>query len=119
MGGIVFIININHGWQMALIAGLKQWVYTFLFGGLIIKLLEYVLEWNKNLKYQVMFSVFLISALTSALVYLVHSFKGTPEPFYSTVPTIVLSPPGFMILAFKFKENDKKFMNQPKQDKAS
>lgn len=54
-------------------------------------------------------SVILISTITSCLVYLLHSIKGTPEPFYSTIPTIILAPPGFASLAWKF---EKKTSNQ-------
>ena len=102
MGGIVFMINIDHGWKLALTAGLKQWFYTFFLGGLIIRLLEYTLTMTKNYRYNMVFSVLLISALTSFLVYGVHSLKGTPEPFYSTIPTILMAPPGFAGLAIKF-----------------
>ena len=109
MGGIVFFINLKHGWLLATVAGSKQWIYTFFFGGVIIKLLEHTLVWSRKYKYNVFLSVILISALTSCLVYLLHSFKGTPEPFYSTIPTIILAPPGFASLACRF---EKKFSNQ-------
>ena len=33
--------------------------------------------------------------------YLVHSLKGTPEPFLSTLPTMVIAPPAFVWLAWK------------------
>ena len=104
MGGIVFFINLDHGWTASTIAGLKQWIYTFLFGGAIIRLLEYTIDKTKNIQCNILISVFLISALTSALIYAVHSLKGTPEPFLSTVPTLLMAPPGFFVLALKFKK---------------
>ena len=104
MGSIVFFINLGHGWKLSALAGAKQWVYTFFFGGMIIKLLELALEKTKSAKHSTVISVMLIAVLTSFLVYLVHSIKGTPEPFYSTLPTIVLSPPGFLYIAGKVKK---------------
>jgi hypothetical protein len=35
------------------------------------------------------------SSMAVGFTYLVHSLKGTPEPFLSTLPTILLAPPGF------------------------
>ena len=104
MGGIVFFINLDHGWKLSTLAGAKQWIYTFFFGGMIIKLLEVALDKTKSYKYSSTISVLLISAITSILVYLVHSIKGTPEPFYSTLPTVILSPPGFLYIASKVKK---------------
>ena len=104
MGGIVCFINLNHGWKLSTLAGAKQWVYTFFFGGMIIKLLEVTLGKTKSFKYPTAISVVLISVITSLLVYLVHSIKGTPEPFYSTLPTVILSPPGFLYIASKVKK---------------
>jgi len=104
MGGIVFIINLEHGWQLSAIAGLKQWMYTFLFGGVIIRLLEYLLSITKSWKRNRLFSVAIISTFTSLLVFFVHSLKGTPEPLLSTIPTILMSPPGFLYLATKFEK---------------
>ncbi len=48
-----------------------------------------------------MVSVATVSTLTIILVYAVHSLKGTPRPFESTLPTIILAPPGFFFLAWK------------------
>ena len=101
---IVFFINLQHGWKLSVIAGLKQWIYTFFFGGIIIKLLEIMLVKTKHHHYSTPISVISISILTSLLVFIVHSFRGTPEPFYSTLPTIIMSPPGFIFLANKFKK---------------
>lgn len=104
MGGIVFFINLDHGWKLSTLAGAKQWVYTFFFGGMIIKLFEVALDKTQTLKYSTAISVMFIAVLTSLLVFLVHSIKGTPEPFYSTLPTIILSPPGFLYIASKIKK---------------
>ncbi|MCK5279223.1 MAG: hypothetical protein KAK04_11800 [Cyclobacteriaceae bacterium] len=108
MGGIVFIINLEHGWFLSTTAGLKQGLYTFFFGGIIIKLLEHLLLQIKNPYMAISLSVSVISVFTSLLVFLVHSLKGTPEPFLSTVPTILMAPPGFLVLAIKFRREQHK-----------
>ena len=59
---------------------------------------------TRNIHFHILLSVALISSLTSVLIYAVHSLKGTPEPFLSTVPTLLMAPPGFFVLALKFKK---------------
>jgi len=104
MGTIVFFINLNHGWLLATTAGIKQGLYTFLFGGIIVKLLEYSLVKTRKKSYSIIVSVAFVSLITTFLVFLVHSLKGTPEPIQSTAATIILGPPGFLYLSFKFKK---------------
>jgi hypothetical protein len=101
MGLIVGFVNTGFGWWPALTAAMKQAAYTFFFGGLIIRLL-YFLALKIDSKWPALiWSVVLVSTLTIILVYLVHSLKGTPRPFESTLPTIILAPPGFFYLAWK------------------
>jgi len=104
MGAIVFFINLEHGWQASTVAGIKQWAYTFLFGGVIIKLLEKLLEKFENKLVGLLISVSVISAITIILVLSIHNLKGTPEPFLSTIPTIIMAPPGFLVLALRFQK---------------
>lgn len=108
MGGLVFFINLEHGWILSTVAGLKQGFYTFFFGGIIVKLLEYLLLQIKNPYLSVPLSVVAISLLTILLVFIVHSTKGTPEPFLSTIPTIIMAPPGFVFLALRFNRAERK-----------
>ena len=89
MGSIVFWINHDHGYDEALIAGLKQLSYTFFFGGLFIKMAENIAVTRKNRAWGVFIGGLLPMVLTAILTYTVHSMKGTPEPFNSTIPTIV------------------------------
>lgn len=101
MGLVVGIINSDHGIWPALTAAVKQAAYTFLFGGILIKLLYFlVMRINSKLP-AIIISTLAISALTIALVYLIHSMKGTPKPFASTIPTIFMAPPGFFALAWR------------------
>lgn len=99
MGLIVGLINADHGLIPAIIAASKQAAYTFIFGGILIRMLEYLLFSIRNRLLAVIFSVLIISSLTVVMVYAVHSLKGTPKPFLSTLPTVILAPPGFAALA--------------------
>jgi hypothetical protein len=101
MGIIVGFINMKHGAWPATTAALKQAAYTFLFGGIIIRLLYYIVLSVPGKNISLILSVFIASTVTISLVYLVHSLKGTPLPVESTLPTVFLAPPGFFFLAWR------------------
>ena len=107
MGGIVFYINVDHGWWPASTAALKQAAYTFFLGGAIIRLLEFMLQKTEGTAIGVILSILTVTVVTSMLVYILHSMKGTPEPFLSTVPTLIMAPGGFTVLAIKFKKDQR------------
>jgi hypothetical protein len=99
MGSVVFYINSDHGPFLATIAALKQAFYTFFIGGLILKVLEIIVVEIPNKTFAYICAVIAATLLTVGLVYIVHSLKGTPKPFESTIPTIILAPPGFIYVA--------------------
>jgi uncharacterized membrane protein len=101
MGVIVGYINRKFGAWPATTASLKQAAYTFLFGGILTKLL-YIIQGKIPGKFKsIIFSALIVTCITVALVYLVHSMKGTPMPFESTMPTAMLAPFGFGFLAWR------------------
>ena len=101
MGAIVWVINMGYGWWPATTAALKQAAYTFIFGGILIKILDTTVLKIKNRYLAIVTSTLLVSSITIVLVYIVHNLKGTPMPFESTLPTIIMAPPGFMALAIR------------------
>lgn len=101
MGGIVWFINMGFGWWPATTAALKQFAYTFLLGGILIRILDTIATKINNRYAAITVAALSVSAFTIILVYLVHSMKGTPRPFESTLPTIIMAPPGFLALAIR------------------
>ncbi|MEE4257387.1 MAG: hypothetical protein V2I47_10135 [Bacteroidales bacterium] len=101
MGGIVWFINMSFGWWPATTAALKQAAYTFIFGGVLIKILDTITTRIHNRYLAIIVATIIVSAVTIMLVYGVHSMKGTPRPFESTLPTIIMAPPGFLALAIR------------------
>jgi hypothetical protein len=85
---------------------MKQATYTFFVGGLILKILEMIVTGihHKTLAY--FCAVIAATIMTVGLVYLVHSLKGTPKPFESTIPTMILAPMGYIYVA-RLKRNNK------------
>lgn len=105
MGSVVGYINSDHGATLATIAAMKQAIYTFFVGGIIIKILDIIVNSIKNKTIAYFTAIISASILTIGMVYIVHSMKGTPKPFESTIPTIILAPPGYVYLA-KLKRNN-------------
>lgn len=101
---IVFAINLNTSWQLATTAALKQGLYTFFAGGFMMRLVENLsIKWeSKLLSYLV--SVGIATLIAVSLTYGLHSLKGTPKPLLSTIPTIILGPPGFFWWAYKKRQ---------------
>jgi len=101
MGGIVWQINIDHGFWPATFAALKQFAYTLFLGGTLIRMLELIVMKIKKPVAALFVAVTFTSILTIALVFMVHNLRGTPKPFESTIPTILTAPFGFLILAYR------------------
>ena len=101
LAGIVFAINFDQGWQLAATAAIKQGIYTFFAGGFMMRLVENLsIKWDdKYVSYVV--SVLIATIIAVSLTYGLHSLKGTPKPLLSTIPTIILGPPGFFWWAYK------------------
>lgn len=100
MGMVVYLVNINHGHEhfWSLVAALKQGTYTFFFGGFVTKACENLATQIKRTSLALFLAVFLPSLFAIAATLTVHHIKGTPEPLYSTLPTIIFAPPSFLII---------------------
>ena len=101
LGCIVFWLNRSHGAAQAGTAALKQATYTFFVAGFIVKNNERLaLKWQAP-AVSMLLAATVSSCLAVGLTFLVHSLKGTPEPILSTLPTALMGPPGFFVLAWR------------------
>jgi hypothetical protein len=101
MGIVIFCINYFETYNLtgSITASLKQGVYTFLFGGSIMKLCETIALKINNYYLAVMLAMVVPSAISLLLTYGVHSLKGTPLPLESTIPTAIFVIPSTLIWA--------------------
>jgi hypothetical protein len=107
MGVIVGYINRKFGVWPASIAAIKQAAYTFIFGGMLTRLLYFIQGMIRGKYISIFLSAIIVTVITVTLVYLVHSVRGTPMPLESTIPTAVLAPFGFSFLAYRKKKISK------------
>lgn len=101
MGIVVGYINADHGWVLAATAGLKQAAYTFLFGGVIIRMCKTLAVKGENGIKARFLAAFIPSAVTIIAIFFVHNLRGTPKPLESTIPTMILAPSGFTVMALR------------------
>lgn len=89
MAIVVFIINYRATGETtgALTAAAKQGVYTFFFGGFIMKLCEFFATRIKLKYIAITIATLIPSIIALLLTFGVHSLKGTPRPVESTIPT--------------------------------
>lgn len=113
LGIIVFFINFDHGLRPALTASSKQAAYTLLAGGFLTRLAENIASSLKKNWMALFAATFVPSVIAVILTYGVHSIKGTPEPFNSTVPTIVMAPFGFLWWAARKRKQRKSLSLSP------
>jgi fructose-specific phosphotransferase system IIC component len=96
MATIVFFINVDHGIVPGMTAALKQGLYTFLAGGIMMRICENIAAYFSNDVVALFLAVLVPGIIAVSLTYLLHSLKGTPEPLNSTIPTMFLAPMGFL-----------------------
>ncbi len=101
LGIVVYAINFSHGALAALPAALKQATYTFLVSGIIVRLCENLINRIRPMIVAWPLAILVPSAVAVGLTYLMHSLKGTPEPLYSTLPTLLIAPPAFAVWAWR------------------
>ena len=99
LGGIVFTLNRSHGTASAATAALKQATYTFFVAGFIVKNNERLARKLAAPVPSILLATTVSTCLAVGLTFLVHSLKGTPEPVLSTLPTALIGPPSFAMLA--------------------
>ena len=81
LGMYLLAYEITKKQNAAFIAASKQAVYTFLAGGLLTRCSENLALRFKDGLISRLTSALIPSTLTVGATYLIHSLKGTPEPF--------------------------------------
>lgn len=108
MGGMVYWVNADYGFWQAIPAALKQAGYTAIAGGFLTRICERMTRKFDGIPISLFLGMFVPSAIAVTLTYGVHMLKGTPEPFNSTIPTMVLAPLSFLYWSWRVKRRQEK-----------
>jgi predicted PurR-regulated permease PerM len=101
LGVTVFVINYPHGVPMALVAAVKQAIYTFFAAGFITRNSERLAVKLNNRWLSLLLSIIVSTCIAVGLTYLVHSLRGTAQPLQSTIPTMITAPLAFIIVGWQ------------------
>ena len=111
MGIVVFFINYSATVEItgAFTAAIKQGIYTFFFGGSIMKICEIIAVRISAKKLALFLATLIPSFISLALTFGLHSLKGTPRPIESTIPTAIFVIPSTAVWGYLKREKlDKK-----------
>jgi hypothetical protein len=98
---IVAWINVEHGYLPASTAALKQAFFAFFAVGLILRLCQWLASRPVAPALAVLMALLIPLLITTSALYGLHSFKGTPEPFYSTLTGALLGLSGFVLVTWR------------------
>jgi len=104
LGTMVYWINADFGWQLAGTAALKQGIYTWFFGGAIVKLCETISTRGERKWLNIIKGAATASLIAITAILIVHHFKGTPRPFYSSLPVMILAPLSFIAIGYRARK---------------
>ncbi len=108
MGGVVYWVNADYGFWQAIPAALKQATYTAIAGGFLTRICERMTRRFDGVTISLILGMMVPSTIAVILTYGVHMLKGTPEPFNSTIPTMVLAPISFLYWSWRVKRRQEK-----------
>jgi hypothetical protein len=108
-GCIAFYVNIDAGFEAALVPATKQFLYGLLVGGSLVHLSQHVSVAIANKTWAVLLGAIIPAVITTVLITAIHLFKGTPNPTETILFTASPTPFGFFIVAlFNRNREDKK-----------
>ena len=99
LGGFVYWINRKYGFNAAIVPAMKQFAYTFIVGGSLVRLSENISMSYDNRAKSIALAVLITTAITAILLTALHLMRGTPNPFYTIFWTTLTAPPGFFMVA--------------------
>ena len=95
------LINLGGGWEMALMAGGIQWIYSLNIISFNTSLCRNLAPKNKLL------AIMTPTLLTTGLTYALQTFIGSPEPFFSALYAFASALPSFIFMTYRFKTTSK------------
>ena len=100
MGSVAYYANWEHGFEHAIIPAGKQFMYTLLVGGSLVKVTERISVAYENRSLSIFLAILTPVLISAILLTSIHAFRGTPNVFETIFYTLLAIPPGFIVIAF-------------------
>ena len=99
MGSIAYYANWQHGFEQAIIPASKQFMYTLLVGGSLVKVTERISVRYEKRGLSLFLAIFTPVVISAILLTTIHALRGTPNVFQTIFYTLIAIPPGFITVA--------------------
>ncbi len=103
-GSIVFYINIEHGFTLALFSLLRQFSFNLFMGGFNIKVCEKVVHLIKPRRRAILLGTIIPSVQAFVILYSIHYFGNTPKPEASTYWQFGVNLIVFLIMSLYYRD---------------
>lgn len=104
-GGIVYMINQDHGFLSAAGAFGKQFMYNVFIAGFNVKTCEKLAKKISSAPASIVASTVVPTAQAFSITYGIHKFGGTPEAFDSTIWQVYVNAPLFLAGGLLYRRN--------------
>ncbi len=108
MGSVAYYINRNSGFDAAMVPALKQFFYTLLVGGSLVKVTQKISVALKHKYLSIFLAILTPTVITAVLISAIHLFKGTPNPYETIFYTVLAAPPGVILIAIVTRQRYEK-----------
>ena len=102
-GSIVFVININFGFWLAIASFSKQFVFNLIMAGYNTRSCEKIARYFSNKSISVVLASLIPTIQAFIILYSVHYFGGTPKPMHSTAWQILPNLIFFFVMALIYR----------------
>lgn len=100
MGSVAYYANWEHGFDQAIIPAGKQFMYTLLVGGSLVRVTERISIAYEKRALSIFLAILTPVAISAVLLTSIHVMRGTPNVFQTILYTLLAIPPGFIVMAF-------------------
>jgi|GEM_PF-5168741 len=100
-GILVTLINSGHGAIEASLAGLKQFSYSTSATLILMPVYESLSERVRKYSRQEVLPILVPALISITATYAMHRGLSTPEPEWSTLPTLIVTPLSFFVWHLK------------------
>ncbi len=100
MGSVAYYANWEHGFDQAIIPAGKQFMYTLIVGGSLVKVTERISVAYEKRALSIFLAILTPVVISAILLTTIHIIRGTPNIFQTILYTGLAIPPGFIVIAF-------------------
>ncbi len=104
-GGWAFYINYSPSTNSGLLSGLTQGTFSFIMTFVLVKLVTYLFNTIRHVKFKLIMPTIITVSLTSSFIINIHILVGTPNILFTVLPAITIAIAFCLLTTFKLNKN--------------